>query len=94
MEQQRLANLVLAQGLSVRNLERLMQQGGTPPPPAKTKTGPTAHIQDLEKTLSRQLGLRVQLKSGTKGGKGKLILHYASLDQFDDLLARLNVSAE
>jgi hypothetical protein len=34
------------------------------------------------------------LKSGTKGGKGKLILHYASLDQFDDLLARLNVSAD
>jgi ParB family chromosome partitioning protein len=94
-EQQRLANLVLAQGLSVRNLERLLQQGGTTPPPARADKTPSAHIQDLEKSISRQLGLRVQLKtSGAKSGKGKLVLHYSSLDQFDDLLARLNVSAD
>lgn len=95
VEQQRLAELVVAQGLSVRNLERLLQQGATTPLPARTANTPSAHIQDLEKTLSRQLGLRVQVKSsGAKGGKGKLVLHYASLDQFDDLLARLNVSTD
>lgn len=94
IEQQRLANVVVSQGLSVRNLERMLQEGGKPPLSARTQSGPSAHIHDLEKSISRQLGMRVQLKAGTKGGKGKLILHYASLDQFDDLLARLNVSAD
>ena len=39
-------------------------------------------------------GLRVQLRSAAKKGKGRLILHYASLDQFDELLNRLGVQAE
>ena len=94
LEQERLANLVLLQGLSVRNLERAMKEG----PKAETKkplpTGPTAHLQDLEKTISRQLGLRVQLRAAAKKGKGRLVIHYASLDQFDELLARLKVSTE
>jgi ParB family chromosome partitioning protein len=95
-EQQRLGALVVSQGLSVRNLERLLQEGGkTPPPPSRAGVQPSAHFQDLEKSISRQLGLRVQLKvSGGKGGKGKLILHYSSLDQFDDLLTRLHVSTD
>jgi ParB family chromosome partitioning protein len=91
-EQQRLAELAVAQELSVRNLERLLQQGGTTPPAARPPEG-SAHIQDLEKNLSRQLGMRVQLRSAGKG-KGRLTIHYASLDQFDDLLGKLGVSPE
>lgn len=93
LEQERLANLCILQGLSVRNLERLIQEG----PKAAVKAAPaapTAHIQDLEKSLSRQLGLRVQVKSSSKKGKGRLVVHYGSLDQFDELLSRLGVSAE
>ncbi len=90
--QKRLAATCITQDLSVRNLERLIQQGGATPPPSKP-TLPSAHIQDLEKTISRHLGMRVQLRSGSKG-KGKLTIHYASLDQFDDLLAKFGVSPE
>ena len=32
--------------------------------------------------------------AGAKKGKGRLIVHYGSLDEFDDLLARLGVKAE
>jgi ParB family chromosome partitioning protein len=92
LEQERLANLVLLQGLSVRNLERLMKEA--PKPQQRTSQPPSPHIQDLEKNLARQLGLRVQVRSAAKKGKGKLIIHYASLDQFDELLSRLGVSAE
>lgn len=94
LEQQRLAELVVSQGLSVRNLERLLQdrnKPAAPPPPAAPSS---AHLQDLEKSLSRQLGLRVQLRAAAKKGKGRLIIHYGTLDQFDDLLGRLGVNAE
>src|SRR5207248_4007322 len=58
LEQERLSNLVVSQGLSVRNLERLLQDGAQrhkAPEPA----APSAHLQDLEKSLSRHLSLRV-----------------------------------
>ena len=90
-EQERLANLVVAQELSVRNLERLL--AGAPVTPTAKALPVSAHVQDLEKTLARQLGMRVQVKS-MKKGKGRLVIHYASLDQFDELLGRLGVQAD
>ena len=53
-----------------------------------------SRCQILEKSISRQLGLRVQLRSGAKKGRGRMILHYATLDQFDELLNRMGVKAE
>ncbi len=92
LDQERLANLVVLQVLSVRNLERLIQEGVKRPAPKPA--APSPHIQDLEKSLARQLGLRVQVRAGAKKGKGRLIIHYASLDQFDELLMRLGVRTE
>jgi ParB family chromosome partitioning protein len=93
LEQERLANLVVGQDLSVRNLERMLKEK-----PSDTGTrkpqNQSAHTADLEKSLARQLGLRVQLRTGTNKSKGRLILHYSSLDQFDELLNRLGVTVE
>jgi ParB family chromosome partitioning protein len=95
LEQQRLAQLVIAQELSVRNLERLIQESKPGLPSIAPKTTPSAHLLDLEKALSRQLGLRVQIRiSGRSNSKGRLICHYANLDQFDELLTRLHVTTE
>jgi ParB family chromosome partitioning protein len=92
-EQERLANVCVAQDLSVRNLERLLAgQPAVPAAPTKV-SGTAAHILDLEKSIARQLGMRVQIRS-TKKGKGRLVIHYGSLDQFDDLLGRLGVQSE
>lgn len=92
LEQQRLAETVVAQELSVRNLERMLQDRPADPPPPR-QAGASAHLVDLEKTISRQLGMRVQVRSGSKG-KGRLTIHYASLDQFDELLGKLGVRIE
>lgn len=92
LEQQRLAELALSQSLSVRNLERMLQQGPAQPESRSAKPV-SAHIGDLEKSLSRQLGMRVQVRSASKG-RGRLVLHYTSLDQFDDLLQKLGISPE
>ena len=93
-EQQRLAQLVVEQNLSVRNLERVIQD--TAPAPAapaadEAKPAASAHLLDLERTLSHQLSLRVQIRPANKKGQGRVVLHYSSLDQFDELLSRLGV---
>ena len=91
-EQDRLAELAVSQDLSVRNLERLLQNEPTEPTPQKAAPpSSSAHLKDLEMTISRQLGMKVQIKGGAKKSKGRLVLHYANLDQFDDLLQRLGV---
>jgi ParB family transcriptional regulator, chromosome partitioning protein len=92
LEQQRLAEAVASQGLSVRILEGMLQSESTEKPLRKIPAV-SPHLADLEKSLARQLGLRVQVRSSTKG-RGRLILHYSSLDQFDDLLQKLGAKAE
>jgi ParB family chromosome partitioning protein len=92
MEQQRLAEMVVAQELSVRNLERAIQDH-LPTAPGRKASGPSAHLMDLEKSISRQLGMRIQVRSGSKG-RGRLVIHYSSLDQFDELLLKLGVKAD
>jgi ParB family transcriptional regulator, chromosome partitioning protein len=94
LEQQRLANLAATQGLSVRNLERLVQSPAAPPPASRTRSEPSAHVQDLEKSFARHLGMRVQIRPSAAKGKGRVVIHYASLDQFDTLLSRLGIPTE
>ncbi len=92
-EQLRLAELVVAQELSVRKLEQLLKQSTPIQPPAPRKPS-SAHIQDLERQISRDLQMRTEVRQGARGQKGKLVIHYASLDQFDQLLQRLNIRIE
>jgi ParB family chromosome partitioning protein len=95
LEQERLATLCVSQGLSVRNLERLTQSVPAMPAPARPAAAdPSAHLQNLEKTFARQLGMRVQIRGGANKSKGRVVIHYASLDQFDQLLEKLGVSPD
>lgn len=94
VEQERLAELVLRQDLSVRNLERVMQSGGVSGTQGKPTVQPSAHLAEIERSVTQQIGLRVQIRSVPKRGKGRLVIHYASLDQFDELMKRLGVQLE
>ena len=88
LEQERLGKLTVEQELSVRSLERLVQAN---PLPIKGKAAPrSAHIKGLEQSISRQLGMKVNVRAKTTG-KGKLIIDYSSLDQFDELMGRMGV---
>lgn len=93
-EQQRLAAVVVKQDLSVRNLERIIQLGSASDNAQNEPKPASAHLMDLERNLSRQLGMRCQVKAVPKKGRGRLVIHYANLDQFDDLLKRLGVRNE
>lgn len=89
-EQDRLAHQVVERELSVRQLEKIIQGAATP---VKERGASGAYISDLEKSLTRQLGLRVRVRSGKKG-KGKMIIQYNTLDEFDRLMSTLGVKIE
>lgn len=86
-----LAEAAMSEGWSVRETERRAQSPGsrpTPRPRAASRVEPKdADTLALERDLSYALGLKVVLDH--KGPGGQLSLHYANLDQLDDLIARL-----
>lgn len=80
------ARHIIDKGLSVRETERLVKQQGEP----KAKSPHTAHELDpdtrrLQDELSERLGAKVHFQTA-KGGKGKLIIQYNSLDELDGIL--------
>ena len=80
-----LAKRVVAKDLSVRATEKLAAQAGvTVRKPVKAKDSDTAQ---LERELSAELGLTVDIKHGAKGGA--ITLKYSSLDQLEDVIAKL-----
>jgi ParB family chromosome partitioning protein len=86
-----LAQRVIADGLSVRQTEALAAKAGQPP--NSTQTEPIAKSPDivaLERSLTEQLGLRVEI--GFSGNGGTMRIHYRNLDQLDGLLVRLQGS--
>ena len=64
--------------------------------PATRRARPNRDVQALEEELSDALGATVKIRSGAKG-KGKLVVEYRSLDQFEALAraaAPLNAAIE
>lgn len=86
-----LVKQIVKDGLSVRAVEKLVAkakptQGGGRPKKTATKDADT---RALEKTISEAIGLGVSIDdSGTSKG-GAVTIKYKSLEQLDDLVARL-----
>jgi ParB family chromosome partitioning protein len=78
---------ILNQKLTVRQTEELVQKlsGEKPPSPPRKPIAP--EIKALEERLRDQLGTRVTLRHGNKGGS--LTLHYYSSEELDTLLELL-----
>jgi len=81
-----LAQQIIGRNLSVRETEQLVGQaavtsGKTP----RKQQRKDRDLQALEEELSELLGTTVTLKT-TRGGRGKLTIDYASLDQLDNVL--------
>ena len=85
------ARLVATKGLSVRETERLtkrMLEG--PSKPAETGPGRSTDpdVRRLENDLAEKLGAQVAIQHG-RGGKGKLVVSYNSLDELEGILAHI-----
>jgi ParB family chromosome partitioning protein len=81
------ANRIAAKHLSVRETEALVQallRG----PVAKAAKRTDRDLARLEEEASQRIGTTVEIKPARKG-RGKLVVHYSSLDHLDELLKRL-----
>lgn len=84
---ERLADQVVAKGLSVRDTERLARSAKPASRTTARSAGPDTDIAALEHQLGDLLGLKVHIKHNAKGGT--LSLSYSTLDQLDMVCQRL-----
>lgn len=91
-QQSRMAAQVVAKGLSVRETEKLVRRLHAQPVQAAPRSSPAAddpNIRRLEAELAEKLGAKVNVDPG-RGGKGKLVISYNSLDELDGILAHIH----
>ena len=89
------ASKIIAGGLSVRRTEllvkRLLAGNGDDADPETPTKG--ADVMRLENDLSTRIGARVSIQpraaKGEGAKKGKLVIHYHSLDELDGILERI-----
>jgi ParB family transcriptional regulator, chromosome partitioning protein len=84
-----LAHRIAQQGLSVREAERLVNQAaGAAKPAPRGAARLDADTRRLQEELSESLGATVKLKP-RRGGRGSVVIDYASLDELQGLLRKL-----
>jgi ParB family chromosome partitioning protein len=86
-----LAKQAIAGDWSVRQIERAVQaahKGAPAPAKAAAKPKADADIAALERELGEILSTKVAVEAGPKG-RGKLVIHYHSLDELEGILERV-----
>lgn len=90
----KLANRAMAGRLSVREVERLVRKYLTGTELAKTTTrSKPPHIMDLESKLSSYLGTRVIIETRKNGQRGKIVVEFHTLDEFDRITDALGIAS-
>lgn len=89
-----IARLAVRRNLSVREVEELASRAEREA--AEEALGLVAeraaaqrHVSEVERMLSRALGLRVTLQTARKKNAGRVVIHYNSLEEYDRIAARL-----
>ncbi len=88
-EQDSALAVVIAQQLTVRQTEALVQQLRSSEQPSQNRktVEPVPEVHALEERFRESLGTRVRLKTGRKGGR--VIIYYYSDEEFQALYQRL-----
>jgi len=89
----KLANRALVGRLSVREVERLVRRylTGTSQTRTTVRSKPP-HILDLERKLSSQLATKVNIETRKNGQRGRIIIEFYSLDEFDNITERIGLA--
>ena len=87
--QKKVADEIIAKGMSVRQVEALVKRAleGTPGQKPKKAAPKDRDMQILEEELSRALGTKVTVEN--KNNAGKVIIEYYSLEDFDRILGAI-----
>lgn len=84
----RLAQRVVAMSMSVRQTEGAVANLLHPPEKKATEERPVdPNVREVEREMERVLGVRVQIAD--RKGKGKIVLEYKSLEDFDRIVETL-----
>ncbi len=97
--QQRLADAIMENDLSVRAVEEIVRRqkrrgsdDGESRQPAKAEG--SAHIRNLEQRFESAVKSKVTIHTGQRKGTGRVVLYYYSLDDFDRITSLLGVPEE
>ncbi len=89
----KLANRAMAGRLSVREVERLVRRClKRPDETGRAAKDKPAHIAELERKLSSELGTRVAIETRKNGQRGKIVIDFYSLDEFDRITEKMGVA--
>jgi ParB family chromosome partitioning protein len=90
-EMEKAAQRIVALSLSVRQTETYVQGLIHPEKAAKKEPKPQPlvdpNVREVQERLQRSLGLKVEIED--KNGRGRVIIEYAKLEDFDALLEQL-----
>jgi len=90
----KLANRAMAGRLSVREVERLVRRYLTGTSREKeNKYNKPPNIMDLERTLTSTLGTKVIIETRKNGQRGKIIIEFHSLDEFDRITEKIGLES-
>ncbi|GMU23326.1 MAG: chromosome partitioning protein ParB [Phycisphaerae bacterium] len=94
-DQVKLARQAIDAGLSVRKVEELvrlrLQVRMTATQPREDNEAKRPQIRTLEQAFVQALGTKVEINETRRKGRGKIVIHYFSLDDFDRILERLGL---
>ena len=86
-----IARRIAADGMSVRQVERLVSDkppAETPKKPS-TKSRKSAHIENLELQLKKNLGTPVGIRLSRKAGQGQIVIDFRSNAEFERIYKQL-----
>ena len=92
-EQGRVASIVVDKGWSVRETERAVARELNPRSERSMGKSPNRDLERLEEELADSIGATVKITANRKGA-GSLTIRFASLDQLDGLLQRLQAKQQ
>jgi ParB family chromosome partitioning protein len=75
-------------GWTVRELEEAARKAQLAPKGKAKAQATDPNVANLERELAERFATRVELAQG-RGGKGKLIIHYHSMDELDGILTKV-----
>ena len=88
VKQMQAAREVVKKGLSVRETEQLVRSLNKPESEKPQKAGLDPDTRRLQEDLSEKLGAKVVFQHGNNG-KGKMLIHYNSIDELDGILEHI-----
>ena len=89
-----LARKVVEKGLSARQVEALVKSQKSASAAGKAKVNEpkvmkTADIRALEESMQAKLGLRLDIEWHEDKNRGRLVMHFNSLEQFESVIEKL-----